>query len=242
MKKILIVEDEPFALEDLRDSLLQISPSLQITSLQSATEALESIKSEKFDAIFLDLELPGMSGIDMLREAPSPSPPVVIVTAHAFSALEGFGLGVVDCLLKPVDEDRLRKAMAKIDLEEGGTPPASRDRRRKFGRESRRLVRVANAFRLIRLGTIFRFERSEHGSRVFFQEGNGATRSSLEDLESLLDPEVFFRINETDILNFDHIEAIQTNREGLMVARFPDGMELIFSPDRSKVFEREWQL
>ena len=92
MKKVLIVEDEPFALEDLRDSLLQIIPVLEITALQTATEALEVLSNQSFDAVFLDIELPGMSGIDMLQRLGPPVPPVVLVTAHALHALDAFGL------------------------------------------------------------------------------------------------------------------------------------------------------
>jgi DNA-binding LytR/AlgR family response regulator len=243
MKNLLIVEDEPFAQDDLKESLLQIYPSLRITAVRTAPEAMDALAVENFDAIFLDLELPGMDGIEMLRRLPPPTPPVVIVTAHAFNALEGFGLGVVDCLLKPVDEDRLRKALEKITVEEEAgeaVGPASTGRR--LGVRSRVLVRVGPSYRLLRVGGIVRIEQTGQGTHVFFDGGSGYARSSLMDLEGILDPENFFRINHSDIVNLDHVDTIEIRRDGLLLARFSDGLELSFSPDRSKVFERERQI
>ncbi|MCX7869816.1 MAG: response regulator, partial [Terrimicrobiaceae bacterium] len=103
-KRLLLVEDETFALEDLRDALLRISPSLEIVTARSGSQALELLRNEKFDALFLDIELPGIGGLDVMRELGAAAPPTVLVTGHLREAIEAFGLGVVECILKPVDD------------------------------------------------------------------------------------------------------------------------------------------
>ena len=131
MKTVLVVEDEAVALEDLRDSLLEIDPVLEIVGVQTAMEALELLGSRKsdnphtFDGIFLDIEMPGMSGIQMLERLPKPLPPTVLVTAHAMMALDAFGLGVIGCLLKPFDQQRLRRAYSQMNALADAPKPAA---------------------------------------------------------------------------------------------------------------------
>ena len=147
MKTVLVVEDEAVALEDLRDSLLEIDPGLVIVGVQTAMEALDLLSARKgdnpqtFDGIFLDIELPGMSGIQMLERLPKPPPPTVLVTAHAMMALDAFGLGVLGCLLKPVDQQRLRRAYAQMKAIADAPKPNSKTSAFEPGSESRVLLR-----------------------------------------------------------------------------------------------------
>jgi len=244
MKKVLIVEDEPLALEDLRDSLLQVIPSLEITAAQTASEAIEILSKNSFDAVFLDIELPGMNGIDMLQRLKPPLPPVVLVTAHALHALDAFGLGVIECLLKPVDQERLKRALAKIALME--TQPTTKasglDGDEMIDRDSRILIREGDRIWMVKVMNISRLQESNEGVRIFFSIGSGLVGLSLMELDARLDRRYFFRIDDRYIVNLDAVERFTTSPAGRFVAHFADGLSLEFSAEQSRTFEQRHRL
>jgi two-component system, LytTR family, response regulator len=245
MKRVLIVEDEEFALEDLKETLLRISPALDVATARTGPQALDILGRQEFDVVLLDLELPGLHGFDVLRQAPQPTPPAIIVTAHALSALDGFGLGVVDCLLKPVEEERLKRAFDRLASGVSKRPIAGRSSQEAPsapGIRERVLIRVAQGLRLVKLDAIYRIEQTDQGTRVFFEGGSGFALSPLIALDGRLDPQRFFRVNESNIINFDHLDTLEGQRGGELIARFPDGLELKFSPECARTFEREHQI
>jgi two-component system LytT family response regulator len=238
MKKILIVEDEAVALEDLRDSLLEIVPNLQITGVRTATEALYALSREAFDAIFLDIELPGMSGIQLLERLSQPLPPVVLVTAHALLALDAFGLGVVECLLKPVDQQRLRKAVRRIESRfDPASQPAFVQQIGTFDLEARVFAREGGRIWFVRVADITRIEEEERTARLFFKGENGSLVQSLEQFAMHLDPRIFVRAGPTTIINLALVGSFRHSADGFVVACYPDGTELEFDPVSSREFE-----
>ena len=238
MKKILVVEDENVALEDLRESLLEISTDLEITGVRTATEALEILGREAFDAIFLDIELPGMSGIQLLERLRPPIPPVVLVTAHAMLALDAFGLGVVECLLKPVDQQRLRKALRRIESR-GGAPamPTFVEPATTFDPEARVFAREGGQMWLVRVAEITRIEEEEKNARLFFRGQNGALVQSLEEFATHLDPRFFVRAGPTTILNVGLVDHFRYNESGDVVACYADKTEFAFDAESSREFD-----
>lgn len=249
MKTVLVVEDEAVALEDLRDSLLEIDPTLEIVGVQSATEALELIGSRKsdnsrrFDGVFLDIELPGMSGIQMLERMTKPLPPVVLVTAHAMMALDAFGHGVMGCLLKPVDQQRLRRAYLEMKAV-ADAPPASESQAADYvqGSESRVLLRDRNGIHMVQV-LDFSYLNDENGStRIFFGNHSVVVPHSLTDMEAGLDREHFFRVNAETIVNLNKVTHYTTSPTGLFVAGLPDGSAAEFSPERSRIFQSRFEL
>jgi len=249
MKTVLVVEDEAVALEDLRDSLLEIDPTLEIVGVQSATEALELIGSRKsdnsrrFDGVFLDIELPGMSGIQMLERMTKPLPPVVLVTAHAMMALDAFGFGVMGCLLKPVDQQRLRRAYLEMKAV-ADAPPATESQAADYvqGSESRVLLRDRNGIHMVQV-LDFSYLNDENGStRIFFGNHSVVVPHSLTDMEAGLDREHFFRVNAETIVNLDKVTHYTTSPTGLFVAGLPDGSAAEFSPERSRIFQSRFEL
>lgn len=244
MKKILLVEDEEYAMEDLKDSLLGLNPSLEIDTARNGTEALESLATTPYDAIFLDIEMPGMTGIEMLQRLQPPVPPVVLVTAHALHALDAFGLGVVECLLKPVDLERLQRALDRITRMESvpevsPPPPSTGNPGDVFEADSHVLLREGQRVWFVKVATISRLEATDDHTRVFFPHGSGLVAKSISDLEARLDPKLFFRINPTDIINLDSVDHISSSPQAVLVAHFSDGLELQFSADRSRLFEKQ---
>jgi len=249
MKTVLVVEDEAVALEDLRDSLLEIDSSLQIVGVQTAMEALELLGSRKtdevqhFDGVFLDIELPGMSGIQMLDRLTKPSPPIVLVTAHAMSALDAFGRGVIGCLLKPVDQQRLRRAY--LDMKAiADAPPAVASAAADYvqGSESRVLLRDRNGIHMVQVLDFSHLTDEGGSTRVFFGNHSVVIPHSLSDMEAGLDHEHFFRVNNETILNLNKVTHYTTSPTGLFVAGLPDGSSAEFSPERSRIFQDRFEL
>jgi two-component system LytT family response regulator len=249
MKTVLVVEDEAIALEDLRDSLLEIDSSLEIVGVQTAMEALELLGNKKsdnpqhFDGIFLDIELPGMSGIQMLERMPAPIPPVVLVTAHAMMALDAFGLGVIGCLLKPVDQQRLRRAYQMMkEIADAPPKPSEATEEWTKGSESRVLLRDRNGIHMVNV-LDFSLLTDESGStRIFFGNHSVVVPHSLTEMEAGLDGEHFFRVNGTTILNLNKVTHYTTSPTGLFVAGLPDGTSAEFSPERSRIFQDRFEL
>jgi DNA-binding LytR/AlgR family response regulator len=238
MKKILVIEDETVALEDLRESLLEIAPTLEITGVRTATDALEALGREAFDAVFLDIELPGMSGIQLLERLRPPLPPVVLVTAHAMLALDAFGLGVVECLLKPVDQQRLRKALRRIESK-GAAPavPTVIEPPTTFDPDACVMAREGGRVWLVRVAEIQRIEEEEKNARLFFRGENGALVQSLEEFATHLDPRFFVRAGPTTILNLALVDHFRYSEAGDVVACYADKTEFAFDAESSREFD-----
>lgn len=248
MKTVLVVEDEAIALEDLRDSLLEIDRSLEIVGVQTAMEALDLLGGKRgenaapFDGVFLDIELPGMSGIQMLERMPQPMPPTVLVTAHAMLALDAFGLGVIGCLLKPVDQQKLRRAYSQMkaiaDAPKTSAQPAAYGE----GSESRVLLRDRNGIHMVHVLDFTHLTDERGATRIFFGNHSVVVPHRLSDMEKGLDREFFFRVNANTIVNLEKVTHYTTSPTGLFVAGLPDGTAAEFSPDRSRIFQERYEL
>jgi DNA-binding LytR/AlgR family response regulator len=239
MKNILIVEDEGFALQDLRDSVLELVPSLLVTTARTAQEAIELLQQFYFDAVFLDIELPGMTGIELLRRLHPPVPPVILCTAHALTALDAFGLGVVECLLKPIDQDRLRRVVEMIINQEIDAAQAVDVLPELAERPSTKtflLLREGAQVWIVKIDDILRLEAAGESTRVFFQDGGGEAPHPLAYYDERLDGRKFFRINDQHIIRLDAVDQIVSAPAGGLLARFPGGLELAFAPDRAREF------
>lgn len=124
----IIVDDEPLAQEVLEVYLNKLENLTLVGKCSNANQAQDILNSQKVDIVFLDINMPRLSGLDFLRKLPNP-PSVIFTTAHAEHALEGFELNATDYLLKPISFDRFSKAVSKavhiIELEQQDeqTPP-----------------------------------------------------------------------------------------------------------------------
>lgn len=111
--KVVVVDDQPLALEVLEGYLEQLDNISTVSLFGKAVDALEYFKQEEADVLFLDIEMPGMTGIEFLRSL-SRHPLTVFTTAYRNYAFEGYELGVIDFLLKPISFQRFKQAMEKV--------------------------------------------------------------------------------------------------------------------------------
>jgi two-component system LytT family response regulator len=204
--RALIVDDERLARVELR-RLLAAHPEIEIAGeAASGTVALEVIPQIAPDVLFLDVQMPGLSGFDVLERLEA-VPQVIFTTAYDAYALRAFEVNALDYLMKPVAPERLAAALARL------RPPASAVRLEQV------FVRDGDRCWIVRLAEISLFESEGNYTRVHFRGERPLVRRSLTALEQRLDPQAFFRANRAQILNLKWIEsADETVAGGLVVA------------------------
>jgi DNA-binding LytR/AlgR family response regulator len=203
--KCLIIEDEPIAREVLRDYIGKLD-DLEISGeYENALEAISFLKQNRVDLIFLDINMPQLSGIDFLRGL-SHSPKTIITTAHREFALEGFELQVLDYLLKPYSFERFFQAIEKyyetlshaVTMHHGDSPQTQRDYL--YVRDNRKTYKLY-------LSDISLIESKGEYIQVWSGEKKIMTRSSLSGIEKLLPQDQFIRTHHSFIVSVNHISA-----------------------------------
>lgn len=202
----IAVDDEPFALQLLADDLAKIPNLTLVTTCSTPAEALEVLNVGGIDLMFLDIQMPGLTGIQFLRTVPNP-PLVIITTAYEHYAVEGFELDVVDYLVKPIPFDRLTKAVAKA-------------RERLHARHLMEKNRPGESFFFIRseykeikiyFDDIHHIEGLKDYVKIFI-EGHAhpvLTRMNLKAMESRLPATRFARVHNSYIVPLKKITAVQ---------------------------------
>ena len=199
----------------------------------SAVETIDRLKPE---LVFLDIEMPGLSGLEILSRTQH-QPFVIFTTAYAQHAAAAFELGAVDYVLKPFGDDRLGKALERVRsaIGEPGSPPTV-DRLREAlgaGPMSRLFVRTGNGVVPVLVSDVAWFEASgdyvtAHTSRMRYM-----LHLSLNRLELRLDPKRFVRVHRTHIVNLDHVVAFRKQARGF-VAELRDGTKVPVSRERAR--------
>jgi two-component system LytT family response regulator len=236
--RVIVADDEPIGRHRLV-RLLQSEPETDVVAAcADGEEAVEAIREHSPDVVLLDIQMPHLDGFEVvaaLGEAQQPA--VIFVTAHDQYALRAFEVHAFDYLLKPVDQDRLRDAIARAVANAGRTAHPSPTRRilglleelnareRARGRE-RLVVRTPERAFFLRTETIDYIEAA--GKFVHLHVGRTvhALRESMSELEQLLDPSRFLRISRSVIVNLDRIQEIQPWFQGDYVLILTDGARL----------------
>ncbi len=202
--KVALVDDEPLARE-LLHRMLRAHADVEVAGeAADGASALALVRAQRIDAVFLDIEMPGGGGFDVLAALERP-PLVVFVTAHGHYAVRAFDVEAVDYLTKPFDEDRLATALDRLRARLAAPEPPAM-----IGTRARIAVRDGDATVLIALDDIECVEAA--GKLVQLQLATGKTQSAREtlaDLEHRLDPARFVRIHRSLIVNLDHVSVIK---------------------------------
>lgn len=210
MIKCLIVDDEPLA-RDVLESYVTEAPELQlVASCKDALEAAELMKKEKIDLLFLDINMPKLSGINFYKTLVH-KPKVIFTTAYPDYAVEGFELDAVDYLLKPFSFERFKKSIAKV------TPDSLQD-------SSFIMLKADKKTHKIDYKTISHFESIGDYVKVFLANGKVLIVSdTLKKLELELPGSDFLRVHKSFIISISKLEFIEGNQMQLDGVKIPIG-------------------
>ena len=225
--KLLIVDDEAPARKKLARQLLQ-HPSVQVIGeARDGVEALTLVDELKPDVVMLDIQMPGMTGFDVIRLMDRPQPKVIFVTAYDEYATRAFDVAAIDYLLKPVSDARLNLAIKRI---READPDAATvlDVLEHPGYAKRLAVRHLKRVKLVQVLDI-NYITSEHRVvYVFDKSGNKHwTNETLDQLSRRLDPEQFFRIHRSSIINLAASFEMEPWEDGRLKVHFDDDTMLM---------------
>lgn len=226
-----VADDEPIARAGLRDMLLAHDWIECIGEAANGPAALEAIERLRPELLFLDVQMPGLLGTELLRRA-SHRPYVVFTTAFPQHAVTAFELGAVDYLLKPFGQSRLAVTLARVRAALGETSPPTLHRLAETmaqGPLKRLFVRSGSAIRPVSIEDVTRFEAS--GDYVIAHVGRArhVLTISLRRLESRLDPGKFARVHRAHIVNLAQVVRFRGEGKGRLVAVMSDGSRVAVS-------------
>jgi two-component system, LytTR family, response regulator len=220
--RVLIVDDEPLARQRIGD-LLGKEEDIEIAGEASTgDEAITRILEANPDIVFLDVQMPGKSGLEVAEEIGSDAMPVtVFVTAFSEFALEAFDVAAVDYLVKPFDDERFLQALQRARKR-------ARERRREIAPkyadriavDSRGQTRVVPVARIDYITASGPYAELHAGDKTF------AVRERMQILEEQLDPDVFIRVHRSAIVRLDRIDSMLHRPGGDYAVRLKDGTEI----------------
>jgi len=213
---ILIVDDEFPARKKIKTFLKQEAGIVALLEAANGDEAVQQIREGKPDLIFLDIQMPGMSGFEVIETVGVENMPAVIfVTAHDQYALEAFEVQAVDYLLKPFDPERFKKsfdrALRRVQLKNENTAVFKNllgevNQEKKY--LQRVLVNLGARFFFVKTNEIVFIEADEKYAKLHTAKENYLIRETMNNLEQRLDPEKFSRVQRSYIVNLDFIKEI----------------------------------
>lgn len=236
MIRALVVDDEDLPRLQLKNMLLTFD-DVEVLEACDGVEALESIQEKQPNVVFLDIEMPGLDGFEVLRHLRSP-PPIVFATAYDEYAVRAFEANALDYLLKPIQADRLRRTLDRVRLllKEPAThyEAALRNILRELHHAppTRLAVRANKRIALLPLravqwaGVEDRLVFLHTGSEKFVSD------RTIGELEEMLKDTGFFRINRSDLVNIEHVRELAPWSSGTYRLKLAGGTELNVSRDR----------
>jgi len=217
--RAIIIDDERLARQELKN-LLSIYKDIEIIAeCNNAQSAKEKIAELNPDVIFLDMQMPGKTGLELIEEV-SALPDVVFVTAHDEYAIKAFEVNAFDYLLKPVSPERLAETIKKLtqketyEKKENTTPLTESDKV---------FIKDGEKTWFVKLSNIRLFESEGNYVRVYFDTFRPLILRSLNSLEERLDEKHFFRASRKHIINLSWIESIETWFNGGLMVKLKGG-------------------
>jgi len=256
--KALLIDDERLARQELR-RLLCAHPDIEVVGeAATAKQARERMAALTPDLLFLDVQMPGESGMELLDSLEPPAPQVIFTTAFDEFAAKAFALNAVDYLLKPVDPVRLSESIQRLgrrggDGEPGGAsgasaagapagPDGSGDHRGRLAHGDKVFVRENERCWFVEVGQIRLLESEGNYTRVHFGEVQPQLFRSLNAMEARLDPKVFFRANRRQIINLGWIAGIEPWFSGGLLVELKGGAKVELSRRQAQEFRERMSL
>ncbi|HET7691157.1 MAG TPA: LytTR family DNA-binding domain-containing protein [Nocardioidaceae bacterium] len=223
--KVLVVDDERPALDELAYLLGRDERVTSVLTADSAAEALRVLQEEQVDAVFSDIRMPGLTGLELAKVLSrfASAPPVVFVTAHDEHAVDAFELHVVDYVLKPVREDRLAEAVRRIVT--SGVAPQQQA-------EEQIAVELGGVTRFVRRSDVRYVEAQGDYARLHTPSGNHLLRVPLTTLEEQWRDAGFVRIHRSHLVALAFVSEVRM--DGGRCSVIVDGEELAVSRRHTK--------
>jgi two-component system LytT family response regulator len=237
MHKAIIIDDERLARNELK-KLLQDFPEVEVVGeAANANEGIDLIESLSPDLVFLDIQMPGKTGFDMLTELER-LPHVIFVTAYDEYALKAFQVNALDYLMKPVEPKRLADALIKVkQRDEEEQLSYSNVNRGLLGDKDQVFVKDGERCWFVKLSEVRLFESVGNYAKVFFAGNKPLILKSLNSLEERLDEKVFFRANRKHIVNLKLIEKIEPYFNGGLLLELTGGEKVEVSRRQAVKFK-----
>ena len=254
--RVLIVDDEPLARQRLTD-LLRAMPAQVIGTAENGDAAIAAIRELEPELVFLDVQMPGRTGLEVVREIGAERmPPTIFVTAYDQFALKAFEVAALDYLVKPFDDERFEQAFERaqhlIELRDFGrlsaqliallkqtgpdaprshAEPGAQPYLERIAVEMRGQVRVVPVTDIDYVTASGQYAELHVGDRTYL------IRERMQTLEERLDPAVFFRIHRSAIVRLDRIETLLRDAGGDYAVRLKGGAQLSVSRGRIEALE-----
>ncbi len=244
MIKAIIIDDERLARNELKKLLMDYPEIEVVAEAANVGEGIEKIENLNPELIFLDIQMPGKTGFDLLSELDK-TPHVIFTTAYDEYALKAFEVNALDYLLKPVEPKRLADAIQKLHLQEEREPSngsTENVNRSTLYEQDQVFVKDGERCWFVKLNEIRLFESVGNYAKVYFGPNKPLILKSLNALEERLDEKMFFRANRKHIINLRLIEKIEPYFNGGLLLELKGGEKIEVSRRQTVKFKEMMSL
>ena len=240
--KAIIIDDERLARQELKSLLAPFSEIEVVAECNNAENALKAIKEHDPDLLFLDIQMPGKNGFDLLQEIPD-LPNVIFVTAYDDYAIRAFDVNALDYLLKPVQPQRLAEAIKKITNKENQeVNDVHKEIVTVLDEQDQVFVKDGERCWFVKLSEIRLFESEGNYVRVYFEKNRPLILRSLNYLDERLNNKTFFRASRKHILNLKWVENIENWFNGGLMVQLKGGEKVEISRRQAAKFKEMMSL
>jgi len=219
--RCLIIDDEPLAVEVIQNHIEKMGGAEVVATCHRAAEAFELIRTKRIDLLFLDIQMPGLTGIEFLRTLRH-APRVILTTAYKEYALEGYELDIVDYLMKPISFDRFVKAVNKyfemiprdFEVQQGGSESSC---------DGFVYIRAGKKIHKILLKDILYIESFKDYVNIHATDRSITARQTLTSIENTLPEDRFMRLHRSYIVSIDHVTGFTSTTVDINGKELPIG-------------------
>lgn len=232
--KSIIIDDERLARSELKRLLAPIKEIDVIAEAVNVDDAIEKITQLKPDLIFLDIQMPGKNGFDLLAQLDN-VPKVIFTTAYDEYALKAFEVNALDYLLKPIEPKRLEEAIRRISVKELEESIPAKNFSLKA--DDRVFVKDGDRCWFVKLEDVRFFESEGNYVRIYFNENKPLILRTLNYLEERLDQKTFFRASRKHIINLKWVDSVESWLNGGLLVKLRSGQKIEVSRRQSVKFK-----
>ncbi|MFA0961775.1 LytR/AlgR family response regulator transcription factor [Roseivirga sp. BDSF3-8] len=239
--KAIIIDDERLARKELSNLLAEHKEIELVGEAVNAEDAKEKINELKPDLIFLDIQMPGKTGFELLEELDK-VPRVIFTTAYDEYALKAFEVNALDYLLKPVQPERLSEAMKKLSGSKSGQTKKAGEAGKKLNTNDQVFVKDGDKCWFVKLSDVRLFESDGNYIKVYFDKFKPMIHKSLNALDERLDDRMFFRVSRKHIINLEWVDGIETWFNGGLMVKLRGGEKVEVSRRQAAKFKEMMSL